>query len=393
MDHGDVTELICCQKILTRAEFSYTDISNRCSGHGLAECSFSIDPTVNGLNFMSQQKIKTMEQFAKASGISRPTLSKFFHDPGSVKESTRTKIAAAVKEFDYRPNIFAINVNRESTKTIGILVPYLSDPFFAEMVRKIEKHCIDGGYWPIVFSAYGEQDLEENALVTLQSLKPAGALIAPLGRTSDLEIVRRFADEVPTVVFDSNVKVGSGFVGSDNFQSIPLIVDYLCRSCEPPCFLEMQPINPNANKRREAYVAAMRRLGKEPNIIQIEGEGWEFERIGMEEGSRLLAKNAFPTNTILCSNDRLAVGLIAAAYQQGLKVGREDDCALRIAGHDDHPWSQFTCPPLTTVSQDYDAITARSVQMLFGIIEGGKQNTSARPEILFDGELILRSSA
>ena len=99
-----------------------------------------------------------------------------------------------------------------------------------------------------------------------------------------------------------------------------------------------------------------------------------------------------PSETILCSNDRLAVGLIAAAYQKGLRVGHGPGCALRIAGHDDHPWSQFTCPPLTTVSQDYTAITERSVQILFDLIEGGKLQGD-RPEILFDGKLVMRSSA
>lgn len=341
---------------------------------------------------MPDKKIKNMEEFAKVSGISRPTLSKYFNDPGSVRKTTRGKIEAALEEYEYRPNIFAINQNRKLTKTIGILVPYLADPFFAEIVRTIENHCIDAGFWPIVFSAHGQQELEINALATMQSLRPAGALIAPLGRRSDLESVRRFAREVPTVVFDSNVDVGQAFVGSNNVQSIDLIVDYLCRTGEPPCFLEMPPINPNANKRREAYILSMEKLGHDPKIVQAQGAGWEFERIGLEEGTRLITDRSLPSETILCSNDRLAVGLIAAAYQKGLRVGHGPGCAIRVAGHDDHPWSQFTCPPLTTVSQDYAAIAERSVGMLFGLInEGG--TAKERPEILFDGKLILRSSA
>ncbi len=66
----------------------------------------------------------------------------------------------------------------------------------------------------------------------------------------------------------------------------------------------------------------------------------------MEEGTRLITERALPSDTILCSNDRLAIGFIAAAYQKGLRVGHGPGCALRIAGHDDHPWAQFTCPPL-----------------------------------------------
>ena len=141
---------------------------------------------------MSGRKIKNMEEFAKVSGISRPTLSKFFHDPDTVRASTRAKIEQALEEYDYRPNIFAINQNRKLTKTIAIVVPYLADPFFAEIVRRIERRCIDAGYWPMVFSAHGERELENNALDIMRSLRPAGALIAPLGRKSDFDAVQRF---------------------------------------------------------------------------------------------------------------------------------------------------------------------------------------------------------
>ena len=344
---------------------------------------------------MAGKRIKNMVEFAELSGMSRPTLSKYFQDPESVRESTRARVESALQKFDYRPNLFAVNQNRKLTRTIGIVVPYLSDPFFAELVRIIERRCIDAGYWPIVFSAHGEAELENKALATLESLRPAGALIAPLGRSSDLPTVRQFTEEVPTVVFDSNVKVGRAFVGSNNFQSIPLIVDYLCRSGEPPCFFEMPPVNPNANKRREAYTLAMERLGHEPIIVKSEGGSWDFEQIGLQEGGRLLAERAFPTNTILCSNDRLAIGLLSAAYQRGLRVGRGEGCALRVAGHDDHPWSRYSCPSLTTVSQDYRSIAERSVETLFSIIDGDPEAEppAQRTEQLFEGALIMRSSA
>ncbi|MGI9521610.1 MAG: LacI family DNA-binding transcriptional regulator [Hyphomicrobiaceae bacterium] len=341
---------------------------------------------------MSDNRIRNMEELAAVSGISRPTLSKYFHDPESVRISTRARIERALDRYDYRPNIFAINQNRRLTKTIGILVPYLADPFFAEIVRMIERQCIDAGYWPIVFSAHGKTELENNALATLVSLRPAGALIAPLGRSSDLENVENFTREVPTVVFDSNLAVGKAFVGSNNFQSIPMIVQYLCRTGEPPCFFEMPPVNPNANKRRQAYLDAMERVGHVPTVITASGGDWDFEQIGFNNGLQLIADRALPSSTVLCSNDRIAIGLIAAAYQKGLRVGRGDGCALRVAGHDDHPWSKFTCPSLTTVAQDYESIATKSVQVLFELIND-ETRSHERHEYLFEGKLVMRSSA
>ncbi|MEO0501112.1 MAG: LacI family DNA-binding transcriptional regulator [Pseudomonadota bacterium] len=341
---------------------------------------------------MASQRIPNMEKFAEVSGISRPTVSKYFNDPSSVRQSTRQRIEEALEKYDYRPNIFAINQNRRMTKTVGILVPYIADPFFAEIVRRIERKCIDAGYWPILFSSHGQTELENNALETLHSLKPAGALIAPLGRTSDLERMRRFAKDVPTVLFDSNLKVGEAFVGSDNFQSIGLIVDYLSRTGEPPCFVEMPPVNPNARKRREAYRQAMEKLGLTPHIISVGRHSWEFERVGLIEGKRLISQHKLPSSTVLCSNDRLAIGFMAAAFEQGLRVGRGTGCALRVAGHDDHPWSRFSSPPLTTVSQDYSRIAEHSVDTLFGIVETGERS-EGRPETFFGGTLVMRESA
>ncbi len=94
---------------------------------------------------MPARKIRNMEEFATISGISRPTVSKYFQDPSSVRKSTRERIETALERYDYRPNIYAVNQNRRLTKNIGVVVPYLADPFFAEMARRIELRCIAEG--------------------------------------------------------------------------------------------------------------------------------------------------------------------------------------------------------------------------------------------------------
>lgn len=348
---------------------------------------------MNDLKRADVSKIKNMEEFASVSGISRPTVSKYFNDPKSVRQSTREKIEEALERFDYRPNIYAINQNRRLTKNIGVVVPYLADPFFAEIARNIERRCIDAGYSPSLFSSHGEKDLESEILDTLRSLKPAGVLLAPLGRRSDRKEIERFCRDIPTVLFDSNIDgVGAAFVGSDNFQSVPMMVDYLCRTGAPPCFFEMPPVNPNANKRRNAYIGAMEALGHTPDVIRVKGDSWAFEEVGFAGARGVLDDGRLTTDTVLCSNDRLAIGFLAGAYASGVTVGHRGDKALRVAGHDDHPFSKFTCPALTTVSQDYDSISNRSVEKLFQIIEGGRL-PGERSETLFEGKLVMRASA
>ncbi len=338
-----------------------------------------------------------MEELAAVCGVSRPTISKYFNDPESVRKSTRERIEEALERYDYRPNIYAMNQNRRLTKLVGIVVPYLADPFFAEIARNIERRCLAAGFRPLLFSAHGDPKLECEILDGLRAMKPAGVLLAPLGRASDRDFVEKFCDDVPVVLFDSNIEgLGQAFIGSDNAQSVPLIVDYLCRTGEPPCFFEMPPVNPNANKRRNAYVAAMEKLGHEPRIVRVDGRDWNFEEVGYVGGMRAIEERRFDTGTVLCSNDRLAIGVLAAAYEKGLRVGRGMGSALRVAGHDNHPFSRFTCPSLTTVAQDYAAISRRTVETLVDLVKAGGDAGSrgdARVEMLFKGSLVMRESA
>ena len=341
---------------------------------------------------MAGSKIRNMEEFAAVSGISRPTVSKYFNDPNSVRQSTRRKIEDALETYDYRPNIYAINQNRKLTKNIGIIVPYLADPFFAEIARKLEERCIEEGYRPTLYSSHGDPSLEIDILESLRAIKPAGVLMAPLGRSSDKKVLETFCKNVPTVVFDSNIEdLGLSFVGSDNPQFSRLIVDYLCRTGEPPCFFEMQaPVNPNANKRRDSYVAAMQALGHRPEIVKVEGSGWNFEEIGRAGGLRAIETKQFATRTVLCSNDRLAIGLLSACYETGLKIGYGPDHDIRVAGQDDHPFSRFTNPSLTTVAQDYEGISHDAADVLFSTLSGEKTAYVSR---LLEGKLIMRKSA
>ena len=343
---------------------------------------------------MDGQKVRNMEEFAALSGISRPTLSKYFHDPDSVRASTREKIEVALAEHDYRPNIFAINQNRRTTNNIGIVVPFLADPFFGEIARNLEQRCIAAGFAPMLFSAHGDPKLECEILDSLRQQKPAGVLLAPLGRASDRKHVEKFVADVPTVLFDNNLPdMGSSFVGMDNTQSMRMLVEYLCATGSAPNFFEMRvAVNPNVNRRRNAYIAAMEALGHTPEIIRVDGDGWEFEEIGRQGGLTAFATGRFTSDTILCSNDRLAIGLLSAAFISDLKVGQGPDAALRIAGHDDHPFSRFTCPSLTTVAQDYASMSDKSLEILMQMIDSEHQAQS-QEDFLFDGILTKRASA
>lgn len=339
-------------------------------------------------------KIRNMEDFATVCGVSRPTVSKYFYDPDSVRKSSRERIEAALEKHDYRPNIFAVNQNRRKTRNVGIVVPYLADPVFGEIARNVERRCIEAGFRATLFSSHGEEELEIEALDRLRAIRPAAVLLASLGRLSNQEALAQFCAEVPTVLFDRNLPgIGEAFVGSDSESFVSQSIGYLLRTGEAPWFFEMKnPPNPNSLARRQSYIALMEEQGLEPVSVQIDGEGWNLEDIGYNGAMKILEDGGLPSDTVLCSNDRLAIGFLAACYQKGLRVGRHSDCAVRVAAHDDHPFSRYTCPPLTTVGHDYDVVSNGGVEMLFNLIDSGGR-FDERTETRFPARLILRESA
>jgi LacI family transcriptional regulator, repressor for deo operon, udp, cdd, tsx, nupC, and nupG len=336
----------------------------------------------------TQTRIRTMEEFSAASGISRPTLSRFFNDPQSVRKASRLRIEEAMERFGYRPNLFATNFNRRSPKTLGIVVPSLMDPFYAGLVQWIERQASAFGYWTIIQNSQGDAEREAEAVATLISLKVAGAIAIPLGYASRDGLFRQIANIMPLLFLDARPDAIGAFVGTDNRQSMGLMVDYLLRSGSAPSYFDMPDVNQNARERRLAYETAMQEHGAEATVFPVSRPGWEFERIAFEEASGLIKSGALTGGTVLCANDRIAFGVMAAACQSGLTIGRLAD--LRVAGHDDHPLSQFTCPPLTTVAQDVERLATVSLECLMQGISGG---ANIDVNHWLEAKLIMRASA
>ena len=130
---------------------------------------------------MERPPIKTMEDFSTFVGLSRPTVSKYFNDPHSVRGKTKDLIEAAIKESGFRPNMFAVNLNRRRTNILGIIIPNSTDPFYMALTRRVELIANQAGFLALLLSSDGNPVMEERAIETFKSMNVAGAIIAPLG--------------------------------------------------------------------------------------------------------------------------------------------------------------------------------------------------------------------
>lgn len=348
---------------------------------------------------MKKRKINTMEELSEAIGVSRPTLSRYFQDARSVRGSTSEKIRKGLEQIEYVPNFFATRMNRKSTGLIGVIVPHFNDLFYTSLLEAAELTALDAGFTIITQSSHGTPAREEHAIDQLISMNADGVLIAPLGANSSKDALERLRSNAPFVFVDSKLPDmldHTDFVGTNNRQSIALITEYLCRTGDAPAFLAMPRLNSNSLEREAAYIEKIQELGFEPRILNTEAldDSWDFEAFGYQLMDDMLSRGRLDVRTVLCANDRLAIGALRAANRHGLThPGRDPTRTIRIAGHDDHPLSRFMTPALTTVAQDIDGIGKRAIQILVNRINGVRNGNEDPEHAFFDAALKVRESA
>lgn len=344
---------------------------------------------------MTKPKANTMEELSVAIGVSRPTLSRYFQDPASVRDSTVKKIRRGLENVDYVPNFFATRLNRKSTGLIGVIIPHLNDLFFTSLLEVIQQVAMAQGYTVITQSSHGDASLEQHAADKLMSMNADGVIVAPLGEGSSARTFERLMTNMPLVFVDSHLPKSLpdvAFVGTNNKQSIALILDYLCQAAETPLFLGMPRLNSNALDREAVYISEMEKRGLQAEIIPGSSRtaGWEFEAYAHDLMDDHFSKGRFRTGTLLCANDRLAIGALRAANTHRL-FNRSG--GLRIAGHDDHPLSRFMTPSLTTVKQHIGRIGEEAVSILAKLISDGTQALVTDETRIFETTLKVRESA
>lgn len=339
-----------------------------------------------------------MEELSTTIGISRPTLSKFFQDAESVRDSTRVRIEEALATVDYVPNFFATKMNRQSTRIIGVIVPYLNDLFFTSLIQSIEESALRQGYTIIIQSAHGDPATEARAFENLKSMSVDGVIAAPIGQSSSLSAFTRLKEEFPVVCVDSRLPddfEDVDFVGTNNRQSISLMVGYLHRSGDAPVYLGMPRINSNSLEREQAYIASAEELGFKPQVIPVDNTDpvWNFEEFAYDTMDEYFGRGEYVNSTILCANDRLAIGVMRAANRHHLLPQRKGESSqFRVAGHDDHPLSAYVHPALTTVSRNTIGMGEAAFEQILDQIENGRRRGKGVTRT-FDAELRLRESA
>jgi DNA-binding LacI/PurR family transcriptional regulator len=307
-----------------------------------------------------------MTDVARMAGVSYQTVSRVLHDSPNVRRETRTRVLAAMRRLDYRPNPLAQALVTGQSKTLGVVSfdTTLYGP--ASTLLGIEEAAHDAGYAIIIASL---RALNRASVVTaVERLRSQGVdgvvIIAP--QRSAVEALRHLPTREPVVAVEAGPDDSVPVVAVDQVAGAAAATRHLLdlghrtvwHIAGPPDWLE-------AEDRVEGWRSTLKAAGaRVPPVLRGD---WSA-RSGYELGQQLLGVPEL--TAVFAANDQMALGLLRRLHEAGRETPRE----ISIVGFDDIPEAAYFSPPLTTVRQDFAEVGRRCLHMLLGQIEGGRRS-------------------
>ena len=329
-----------------------------------------------------------MKDIAADLGLSMVTISKVLHGHPDIGEETRQRVLQRVKELRYRPNVAARSLVTGRSYLIGLVVPDLLHPFFAEVAKSLARTLRKRGYSLIIASSEEDPEIEEQEIEHMVGRRLDGLVIAAV-TTSHALFDRLDEEKQKYVLIDRNFSGSpANFVGMDDIAAGSLATQHLIgRGCTRIAHIRGRDDSTGAG-RVEGYRRAMNAAGfdvLERYIIPRETVDTESRRQGEEAMQRLLALKPRPDG-VFCYNDPIAIGAMDATLAAGLRI--PDDIA--IIGCGNLHYDDFLRVPLSSIDQQSSVIGERAGKLVLGVIEA-----KARPRsksIVLEPQIVERAS-
>lgn len=336
----------------------------------------------------------TMQDVADLAGVSRATVSKYFNGSEGLRLETRSRIEEACRQLHYIPDPHAVSLVKGRSNLVGVILPAIGEPFFAEVLEVVETEAAALGLQLVIQCSYSDPAREAAALLALRSMKVRGIVLTAVASKENANLLKRLERDVRIVYLDSYVRPDCHYVMNDNIQTAGLLTRYLLSRGHRPAFMGAPAVAfPSPDERAAGYVEAMREADLPPCLIPFSAtdRSWEFESFALQHTLNWLGSGAWAKEkctAVVCGTDRLAIGVMAAFRRFGMEPGRD----VAIVGHDDLTVSEFLHPALTTVKQDIVSIGRAVIDCLQ---LGDEAFTSSAPyyQRRFPGKLIVRASA
>ncbi len=334
--------------------------------------------------------VVTIVDVARMAGVSPATVSHTFSAKRPVSAQTRERVRAVAARAGYRPSQVAVSMVTGRTRTLGMVVPDIANPFFSELVRGAEAAAMAAGYMTIVCSSELDAALEDRCVEVLTDKRVDALLYLP-GTTRVHECLADPAlGRTPLIVIDeemAGLPDRAVVVTSDNEAGGALAADHLAGLGHQRIGVIAGPAGlPTAEARLKGFTDALAGTGITLSPGRVIRASYYTFGAGLEAGRELL-RVCPEVTAVYCANDLIALGVMTVAGQADRHVGRD----LSVVGFDDIFTSQLISPPLTTVRQQIAQLGRRAAIAAIAAIEGrGAAAGSSR--IVVPVDLVVRGS-
>lgn len=293
----------------------------------------------------------SIKDVASRAGVSPTTVSHTLSGQRKVSAEVFERVMSAVKALDYTPSRSAQSLARGQTMILGLVVPDISNSFFAELARGVEKSAFKNGYNVLLSTTGFDHDRELHALKMIQS-KAIDGLIYAAGAPPSLSDLVRFSEEVPMVLVDEELpSLSLPSISSNNFGGGQLVAEHLLERGHRSALVLKGGAQLLSSERRVEGFQSKWELFPGSRMQSSEG-GFTHAggRAAIEPFIQQMKRGEI--TAVFAANDLMAIGAMEVLFESGIEVPGQ----VSVVGFDDIYLASFVRPGLTTVRQDVMAM-------------------------------------
>ncbi|MGQ9557031.1 MAG: LacI family DNA-binding transcriptional regulator [Desulfurispora sp.] len=329
----------------------------------------------------------TIKDIARKAGVSYATVSRALNNRPEVNEKTRREIQKLAEEMGYKPNALARSLVTRESKTLGLIIPDITNPFFPEVARGAEEAAAQAGYSIFLCNTNWEEEKERKYLALLEEKRVDGIILASV-INDEQQMMEYLADSaVPLIMINRVLKnIQAHYVVIDNVRGACLVMEHLIETGHRDIAFVGGLSHVEATRERlQGYkmMLGAYELPVRPELVRL----GSFKReSGYSNALELLKLSPRPT-AIFAANDILALGVLQAAADMNLRVPGD----LAVVGFDDIPFASYAEVSLTTVAQPKYAMGEMAAKILIEEIKEGPSRE--KKKIILQPELVVRRSS
>ncbi len=329
-----------------------------------------------------------MKDIARELNVSVVTVSKALRNHDDISEATRRRVLKRVKELNYQPNFAARALVTGRTYMVGMVVPDLLHPFFAEVARSLMAALRKRGYGLVIASSDEDPSLEYEEILQLLARNLDAIVIASTQETGDF--LRHFEERKPPCILIDRRFAGLpvDFVGVDDIRVGEMATEHLISiGCRRIAHIRGPAVS-TALERLEGYRRALARHGLTPlpgHISELSGGDAKSAEKGREAMRRLLDLDPRPDG-VFCFNDPTALGAINTIFTRGLRIPQD----VAVIGCGNIHYDEVLAVPLSSIDQQSTLIGERAAKLALSLI---KAKAPRRPtSIILEPKVVVRAS-